>query len=123
MGGEYPVFRAALFSIVMTLVFGPNASLLCQVWCPDTTSAGCPHQDSTTSPSVSARDDCRSDVGGAVAFVREDAPRTAAGPDAQNALAVPRFLSSPPHVDLGFGFEAEQRLRLEERPLHIALRI
>jgi hypothetical protein len=117
------VFRAALFSIVLTLAVGQNASLLCKVWCPDTTSAGCPHQDSTTSPSASARDDCRSDVGGAVAFVREDPQRTAAAPDAQNALAVPRFLSTPSHVDLGFGFESGRRLLLEERPLVIALRI
>jgi hypothetical protein len=117
------VFRAALFSIVLTLAVGQNASLLCQVWCPDTTSAGCPHQDSVTSSSVSTHDNCRSDAGGAVAFVREDAQRATAAPDAQNALAVPRFLSAPSHVDLGFGFESEQRLLLEERPLLIALRI
>ena len=58
--GEHHVFRAALFSIVLTLAVGQNASLLCQVWCHDATSAGCPHQDSTTSPSVSADDNCRS---------------------------------------------------------------
>jgi hypothetical protein len=117
------VFRAALFSIVLTLAVGQNASLLCKVWCHDATSARCPHQDSTTSPSVSAHDNCRSDVGGAVAFVREDARRTAAAPDAQNALAVPRFLLALSHIDLGFGFESGRRLLLEERPLVIALRI
>jgi hypothetical protein len=124
MGGEHHVFRAALFSIVLTLAFGQNASLLCTVWCPDTTSAGCPHQDSTTSPSVSAYDNCRSDdVGGAVAVVREDARRTAVAPDAQNALAVPRFLLALSRTDLGSGFESGRRLLLEERPLVIALRI
>jgi hypothetical protein len=117
------VFRAALFSIVLTLAFGQNASLLCKVWCPDTTSAGCPHQDSTTSPSVSAHDNCRSDVGGAVAFVREDARRSAAAPDAQNALAVPRFLLALSQIDLGSGFESGRRPLLEERPLRTALRI
>jgi hypothetical protein len=117
------VFRAALFSIVLTLAFGPNASLLCQVWCPDTTSARCPHQDSVTSPSVSAHDNCRSDAGGAVAFVREDARRTTAAPDAQNALAVPRFLLALSHTDLGSGFESGRRRLFEERPLVIALRI
>jgi hypothetical protein len=123
MGGEHYVFRAALFSIVLTLALGPNVSLLCQGWCPDITSAKCPHQDSATSPSVSAHDNCRSDAGGAVAFVREDPRRTTAAPDAQSALAVPRFLSAPSHVDLGFGFESEQRLLFEERPLLIALRL
>jgi hypothetical protein len=123
MDGEHHVFRAALFSIVLTLAFGQNASLLCKVWCPDSTSAECPHQDSTTSPSVSAHDNCRSDVGVAVAFVREDARRTAAAPDAQNALAVPRFLLALSHTDRGSGFESGRRLLLEERPLVIALRI
>ena len=117
------MFRSALFSIVLTLVVGQDASLLCKVWCADTTSAECPHQDSTTSPSVSARDDCRSDVGGAVAFVREDAQRTTAAPDAQNALAVPRFLLALSHIDMGSGFESGRRLLFEERPLAIALRI
>jgi hypothetical protein len=123
MGGEYPVFRAALFSIVLTLAVGQNASLLCQVWCPDTTSAGCPHQDSATSPSVNADDNCRSAVLGAVAFVREDARRAAAGPDAQNALVVPRFRMAPSPTDLRPGFESGQWRPLEERLLVITLRI
>ena len=117
------MFRAALFSIVLTLAVGQNTSLLCKVWCPDATSARCPHHDSTTSPSVSAHDTCRSDVGGAVAVVREDARRTAAAPDAQNALAVPRFLLALSHTELGSGIESGRRLLLEERPLVIALRI
>jgi hypothetical protein len=117
------VSRAALFSIVLTLAFGQNASLLCKVWCPDTTSEACPHQDSITSTSVSAHDKCRGDVGRAVAFVREDARRTAAAPDAQNALAVPRFPSALSHTDLDTGFASGRRLLLEERPLVIALRI
>jgi hypothetical protein len=123
MGGEYPVFRAALFSIVLTLAFGPNASLLCQVWCPDTTSARCPHQDSATSPSVSAHDNCRSDAAGAVAFVREEARRTTAAPDAQNALAVPPFRLAPSPTNLRSGFETGLRLMPEERPLILVLRI
>jgi hypothetical protein len=123
MGGEHHVFRAALFSIVLTLAVGQNASLLCKVWCHDATSVGCPHRDSTTSPSVSAHDNCRSDVGGAVAFVREDAQRTAAAPDAQNALVVPRFRLAPSPTDLRPSFESGRRLPLEERPLVIALRI
>jgi hypothetical protein len=123
MGGEHPVFRAVLFSIVLTLAVGQNASLLCKVWCPDTTSAVCQHQDSTTSPSVSAHDNCRSAVLGVVAFVREDARRTAAAPDAENALVVPRFRLAPSPTSLRSGFEAGRRQLLEERPLILALRI
>jgi hypothetical protein len=123
MGGEHHVFRAALFSIVLTLAVGQNAGLLCKVWCHDATSAECPHHDSTTSPSVSAVDNCRSAVVGAVAFVREDARRTAASPDAQNALVIARFRLAPSPTDLGSGLESGRRRLLEERPLVIALRI
>jgi hypothetical protein len=117
------VFRAALFSIVLTLAVGQNASLLCKVWCHDGTSAGCPHHDSTTSPTVSADDNCRSAVLEAVAFIREDARRTAAAPDAQNALVVPRFRLAASPADLSSGLESGRRLPLEERPLVITLRI
>ena len=126
--GEHHMFRAAFFSIVLTLAVGQNASLLCTLWCHDATSAGCPHQDSTTSPdstspSVSADDSCRSAFVGAFAFVREDARRTAAAPDAQNALVVPRFQLAPSPTDLRSGFESGRRLPLEERPLVTTLRI
>jgi len=127
--GEYHVFRAALFWIVVTLAVGQNASLLCKVWCPDATSAGCPHQDATTSAdstasaSVSADDNCGIAFVGAVAFVREDARRTAAAPDAHNALVVPPFRLTPSTSDLRSGFESGRRLPREERPLVIALRI
>ena len=122
-GGEDPVFRAALFSIVLTLAVGPNSDLLCKVWCPDATSAGCPHQGSTTSPNVSADDSCSRVVVGAVGFVREDARRTAAAPDAQNALVLPRFRLVPSPTNLRLGFEAGRRLLLEEPPFILALRI
>jgi hypothetical protein len=42
------VFRAALYSVVLTLAIGQNAGLLCKVWCPDATSKSCLHQESTT---------------------------------------------------------------------------
>lgn len=116
------MFRAALFSIVLTLAVGQSAGLLCKVWCHDATSAECPHQESTTSPSVGVDDNC-SAVAGTVAIVREDARRTAAAADAQNALVVSRFRLAPSPTDLRSGFESGRRLPLEERPLVIALRI
>jgi hypothetical protein len=93
------------------------------VWCADASSAVCPHQDSTTSPIVSANNDCRTDIVAPIALYREDARRTAAGPDAHSALAVPAFISALRPIDLGFGLESRRRLLLEERPLAIALRI
>ena len=128
-GGGHHVFRTALFSIVLTLVVGQNASLLCEVWCHDATSAGCPHQgstalpDSTTSPRVKADHTCGSAFVGLVAFVREDARRTAAAPDAPNALVVARFRLAPSPDNLRSEFEAGRRPLLEERLLILALRI
>jgi hypothetical protein len=125
-GCEDHVFRAALVSIVLTLAVGQNASLLCKVWCHDATSAGCPHQDSPTTPdttTVSADPTCGSALVGPVAFVREDARRTPAAQDAQNALVVPWFRLTPSATHLPLGFELGRRLLLEERPLVIALRI
>ena len=122
MGGEHHVFRAVLYSIVLTLTVGQDAGLLCKVWCSNTTSAECPHQDSTTSPSVGAEDSCRHAVVGAVACIREDARRTTA-PDAQNAPVIARFRLAPSPTDLGFGPESGRRRLLEERPLVITLRI
>ena len=117
------MFRAALFSIVLTLAVGQNAGLLCKVWCPDATPAGCPHQAATTSPSLHADDACNEVVGGAVAFVREDGRRSAPALDAQNALVVLRFRFVAPPTDPRPGYESGRRLLLEERPLVIALRI
>ena len=120
---EHHVFRAVLFSIVLTLAVGQDASLLCRVWCPDATSTGCPHQDSTTSPSVLADDTCNEVEVGAVASVREDGRRTAPGPDSQNTFVVPRFRFVAPPIDLRPGYGSRWRVLLEERPLVIALRI
>jgi hypothetical protein len=117
------VFRAALFSIVLTLAVGQNASLLCEVWCHDATSAGCPHQDPTTSLSVGADDSCTNVVVAAAAFVGEDARRTDPGPDAKTALVVPRFRFAAPPTAPGSGYEAERLPPLDARPLLIALRI
>jgi len=117
------VFRAALFSVVLTLAIGQNAGLLCKVWCPDAPSKSCPHQESTTSPSIRADDTCTNVVVGAVAFVLEDGPRTAPGPDAQHGLVVLQFRFVAPPIDSRPGYESGRRLLLEERPLVIALRI
>ena len=117
------MFRAVLFSIVLTLTVGPNASLLCEGWCHDATSAGCPHQDPTISLSVGADDSC-TDVGVvAAAFVGEDARRADPGPDARNALVVPRFRYAAPPTDSGSGYEAGWLPLLDARPLLITLRI
>jgi len=117
------VLRAALVSLVLTLALGPNAGVVCKVWCHDASSTGCPHQDSATSPSVRAGDTCTTTAVGAVTLVREDGRRTAPAPDAQNALGVLGFRLVGPPADPRSGYEPGRRRMLEERPLVIALRI
>ena len=116
------VFRAALVSVVLTLAIGQSAGVLCRVSCPDATSKSCPHQESTTSPSVRADDTCTNVVVGPVAFVLEDGRRTAPGPNAQHGLVVLRFRFVAPPTDPRPGHESRRWLR-EERPLVFALRI
>lgn len=118
---EHHVFRAALLSVVMSLALGQNAGLFCKVWCHDATLAQCPHEETTTSSSVSADDRCEDTAIDVVAFVREDARRAADAPDARNAPGVARFRVAP-SPDLLSDFESGRRL-LEARPLVISLRI
>jgi len=117
------VFRAVLFSIVLTLAVGQSAGLLCEVWCHDATSAGCPHQAPTTALSVGADDSCANVGAVAAAFVGEDARRTGPGPDAKNALVAPRFRFAAPPTDSGFGDEAGRLTLRDARPLLLALRL
>jgi hypothetical protein len=81
-------FAQLSFSIVLTMAVGQDAALLCKDWCyqPAASAVGCRHHDATTSSTVSADDNCRNLALDAIAFVREDARRGAAAPDAQNAM-------------------------------------
>jgi hypothetical protein len=110
-------------SIVLTLTVGQNAGLLCKVWCPEATSTGCPHQDSTTSPSVRADDNCTTVAVGAVTFVREDGRHTARASDSQKALIARGFQIAQAPTDLWLGRESGRLRLLEPRPLVVALRI
>jgi hypothetical protein len=117
------VFRVAFVSVVLTLAIGQTGGLLCEVWCHDATSTGCPHHESTMSPSVRADDTCANVAAGAVAFVREDSRRSVPAPDAQNVLAALRYRLVAPPSNARPVYESGRRLLLEERPLVIVLRI
>jgi hypothetical protein len=71
---------------------------------------------------VTADDRCENAGVAMVAFVREDAGRDPAAPEAQNALAIARFRPAASPADPPSGVEWERRL-LEKRPLIISLRI
>jgi hypothetical protein len=122
--GERSVFRAAVLSIVLTLAIGPNATLLCSVWChPDEAqTSACQHQDATTSPRVTGEDSCRTVPASPTAFVREEAKRGSPTPISQQAMAVPLFRLGPP-THATRAYEATPSLDTATSPLLIALRI
>lgn len=117
------VFRAAIFSIVLTLAAGQNIGLLCHVWCPPDAGAasGCEHQTST-SPSLKPYDGCNEAVSDAIAIAREDGRRTIA-PHGQSAAVVPRFALAAPVRHARAGCDLDSRRLLDARPLVLALRV
>ena len=122
--GEDYVFRAAVLSIGLTLAAGQNAALVCTVWChpAGAPTAGCEHQEASTSPSVKGNHDCPQIAAGPTAFVREDVRREGAAPHVLRAVVVPPFQFAPPPQS-AFGRAPGQRPLLETRLLVLALRI
>lgn len=118
------VFRAVVLSIVLTLAVGPNASLLCAVWChPDAASAGqCEHPNATNTPRLGTDDSCPAIAAGSTAFVREDMRRGVSASQAQNAVVVPPFQFTLPLRHAPSTREAAQSPPLETRPL-VTLRV
>ena len=118
------VFRAAVLSIVLMVVAGPHASLLCAVWChPAATAGPCEHRDPTTAPTVTANDSCADIVAASTAFVREDVRRGASAAQAHQAVDVAPFQFGPPPNHAVSVRESGQRAPLGARPLVLALRI
>ena len=118
------VFRAALLSIVLTLAAGPDAALLCGIWCHSGggMAGACEHHTETTSPAIIANDDCTVS-GSAIVFVREDARRSTSAPTVQGGDLVPQSALTPPASGRHSRYEAASRGPLESRPLMLALRI
>ena len=119
------VFRAAVLSIVLTLMAGPNASLLCAVWChPEAATAGsCEHPNPTSTPNVAAKDSCPDITAASTTFVREDVRRGVSSPQAHRAVAVASFQLAPPATQATPNRHAAPAAALEARPLVLALRI
>lgn len=123
-GTEHHVLRAAVLSIVLILAAGPNATLLCGIWCNSRTAAtsGCLHEKQASSASVRAGDRCDHEVLSVAAFLREDVWRSVfVGAD--HAMPVPRYQLSSSTIDARPGHEPGREWALEERPLPTILRI
>src|SRR5690349_1802032 len=92
------VFRAALFSIVLTLAAGQDAALFCGGWCHsgETTAGACElFTAMTAAADIVANDRCPI-TGNTIVFVRDDAGRTISTPDSNGAVPVPVFAVTRP---------------------------
>lgn len=119
------VFRAAVLSFVLTLVAGPSASLLCALWChPEAVTTGpCEHSNPTSTPNVTANDDCPDVATIATVFVREDVRRGTSAAQAHHAVDPAPFLFGPPPNHAGSVAESGRRVPLAAPRLVLVLRI
>jgi hypothetical protein len=119
------VFQAVVLSIVLTLAVGPNAAVLCNVWCHlhEAAATGCHHQDATASPRVTGDDHCNDVAAITPTFVREDVRPSLSAPDVLHALVGPRLDFIPSPSVTRADHEPAQDWPLEKRPLSTALRI
>ena len=89
---EHHVFRAAVLSIVLTLVIGQNTAPLCWAWCDPMPAAetGCDHHDAVATSTTSVGDGtCDMVVFSAVGFLREEPRRGVSDQNAQHAILIP----------------------------------
>ena len=122
---EHHMVRGAVLSIVLTLAIGPNAPLLCRIWChPQADAAtGCPRMDPTTSPSVAGDPRCDQAVLSAAAVLPEEVRRVVSAPDTAHAIQVTRYQLASSATDSLPRHERRRAWSVEKRPLSTALRI
>ena len=119
------MFRAAVLSIVLALVAGPQVPLLCAVWChPEAAAATlCEHPDTAGALSVTANDSCPDIAAASTAFVREDVRRGVSAADPQHPAVVRALEYIRPPNSPEFGRVPGKHPPLEGRPLVLTLRI
>lgn len=118
------MFRAAVFSIVLSVAVGPNLALLCRTWCHAQASAGrtCHHENLSTTARMAGDENCDDVVLGVSAVLREDARRDVP-PDSNHAIPVPRYRLAQSTIDARHGQEIWRDWSREKRPLLAVLRI
>lgn len=120
---ERRMFRAAVFSIVLTLVAGQSAALLCDLSCDPGAATECLHHDAITAARVAVNSNCTVVISSA-AFVREDMWRPASGLLARASVAIPHYLFSQVKADARLyvhspGTWLFERCAREQTPLRI----
>ena len=122
--GWYPVFQAAVLSIVLMVGVGQDAAILCKAWCDPAQAArtGCHQRDANASPSVTGSDNCGSAAQNSAVLVREDIRRVS-DQSARHAVVMPRSQVSPSLRVLRPGSDPGRASPIDPRPLVPALRI
>ena len=117
------MFRATVLSIVLTLVAGPNASVLCKAWCDPAAAAAtkCHPEHGGPSATLTGTDDCGKAMPNSAVVVKEDARRGAPS-DSQQAVLVPRHHRAISSSEAHPGNGARCTWSLAQRPLVTALR-
>jgi hypothetical protein len=116
------VFRAALFSIVVSLATGQDVALLCRTWCDAEAAVAteCHHKDSPPTPNVAGDKGC--DPMMAVA-VKEDVRRGDSPPDGNHPILVRPYQLTHLTIEARRGQEPWRESSLDTRPLPTSLRI
>jgi hypothetical protein len=122
---ERPVFRATVLSIIVTLLAGPNASVLCKAWCAPATAGAtkCHHQQGSPPATLTGTDDCGEAVLHTVVVIKEETRRGAPSSDPQPAVIVPRRQRALSSSEAHPGGTPGCTWPLAQRPLATALRI
>jgi hypothetical protein len=118
------VFRALVFSIVLTVVTSPSTAVLCRAWCSvqSATVNVCNHSTPTASTNVVADDTCDDVWIGAAAFVREDTGGASAE-DGNRAILVAGYQVADTAIYERHRQDSRHGRSLENRPLSTALRL
>ena len=119
------MFRVTVVSIVLTLVVGPNAGVLCKAWCDPAEAAAtqCHHERGSLSATLSGTDDCGREIPDSAVVVNDDARRGAPSSDALRAVMAPQHHRAIPSSEAHAGNGAASTWFLVQRPHVIALRI
>jgi hypothetical protein len=119
------VFRATVLSIVLILVAGPSATVLCKAWCDPAAAAaaGCHHGDGSPSATLTGTNDCTKAVPNSAVVFKQDARRGAPSSDPHQAVMVPRHHRAISSSDAHPGDDPGCTWSLAPQPLVTALRI
>ena len=116
------MFRAIVYSIVLTLVASPSATVVCRAWCVPQAATVCVRYHTTPAAptGVVAHDSCDGVWLGAAAFVREDVSG-ASSPD--RAVLIPGFRHTIAAIQERRQQHSLQECWLKIRSLLTALRL